>query len=58
MEAIVEEYLYAGQVPAIDQKVSDAILTKLKLKEKVKTKERVIDRIMEFVHTFFESIAA
>ena len=58
IEAIVEEYLYSGQVPEMDSKVSDASNTKLKLKEKVKTKERVIDRIMEFIHTFFESIAA
>jgi type I restriction enzyme R subunit len=34
IEAIVEEYLYSGQVPEIDSKVSDAINTKLKLKEK------------------------
>jgi len=58
IEAIVEEYLYAGQVPAIDQKVSDAILTKLKFHEKREVKSRVIDRIMVFVNTFFEGLAA
>nr|MBC8266556.1 hypothetical protein [Flavobacteriales bacterium] len=56
--AIVEEYLYSGQVPEMDYKVSDAINTKLMLKEKIITKDRVIDRIMVFVNTFFEGLAA
>ena len=58
IEAIVEEYLYSGQVPEMDSKVADAINTKLKLKEKVITKDRVIDRIMGFLNTFFEGLAA
>jgi type I restriction enzyme R subunit len=58
IEAIVEEYLYSGQVPEMDYKVSDAINTKLKLKEKIITKDRVIDRIMGFLNTFFEGLAA
>ena len=58
IEAIVEEYLYSGQVPEMDSKVSDAINTKLMLKEKILTKDRVIDRIMVFVNTFFEGLAA
>ena len=58
VEAIVEEYLYAGQVPEMKDKVSNSILSRIKLKDKMVVRDRVIDRIMEFLHTFFESIAA
>ena len=58
VEAIVEEYLYAGQVPEMEDKVSNSILSRIKLKDKMVVRDRVIDRIMEFVNTFFEGLAA
>jgi hypothetical protein len=54
----VEEYLYAGQVPEMEDKVSNSILSRIKLKDKMVVRDRVIDRIMDFVNTFFEGLAA
>ena len=58
VQAIVEEYLFSNQVPAINDKVEKAMLKPETLLKRVITKKRVIDKIMNFINTFIEGIAA
>ncbi len=58
IEAIIEEYLFANQVPAIRDKVMKAMLKKESLLVRKKTIPRVISKIMDFINTFIEGIAA
>ena len=58
IEAIIEEYLFANQVPAIRDKVMKAMLKKESLLVRKKTIPRVIDKIMGFISTYIDGIAA
>jgi len=58
IEAIVEEYLFANQVPDMRDKVMKSMIKKESLLTRQKTIPRVIDKIMNFVSTFIESMAA
>ena len=58
IEAIIEEYLFANQVPAMRDKVMKAMLKKESLLVRKKTIPRVIDKIMDFINTFIDGIAA
>ena len=58
LEAIVEEYLFANQVPALRDKVMKSMLKKESLLVRKKTIPRVIDKIMGFIYTFIEGVAA
>jgi len=58
IEAIVEEHLFANQVPAIRDKVMDSMLKKESILTRPKTITRVISKIMSFVDTFIEGMAA
>ena len=58
VEAIIEEHLFANQVPAIRDKVMKAMLKKESLLVRKKTIPRVIDKIMDFINTFIEGKAA
>ena len=56
--ASLEEHLFANQVPAIRDKVMKAMLKKESLLVRKKTIPRVIDKIMDFIDTFIDGIAA
>lgn len=58
VEAIIEEYLFANQVPAMRDKVMKSMLKKESLLVRKKTIPRVIDKIMDFINTFIDGIAA
>ena len=58
IEAIIEEHLFANQVPAIRDKVMKAMLKKESLLVRKKTIPRVIDKIMDFINTFIDGIDA
>lgn len=58
IEAIVEEHLFANQVPAMRDKVMDSMLKKESILTRPKTITRVISKIMSFVDTFIEGMAA
>jgi len=58
IEAIIEEHLFANQVPAIRDKVMNAMLKKESLLVRKKTIPRVIEKIMDFINTFIDGIAA
>ena len=58
IEAIIEEHLFANQVPAMRDKVMKAMLKKESLLVRKKTIPRVIDKIMDFIDTFIDGIAA
>ena len=58
IEAIIEEHLFANQVPAMRDKVMKAMLKKESLLVRKKTIPRVIDKIMDFINTFIDGIAA
>jgi type I restriction enzyme R subunit len=58
IEAIIEEHLFANQVPALRDKVMKSMLKKESLLVRKKTIPRVIDKIMDFINTFIEGVAA
>ena len=58
IQAIIEEHLFSNQVPAMNDKVENALLKKETLLKRVKTKKRVIEKIMSFIGTFIEGMAA
>lgn len=57
IQAIIEEHLFSSQVPAMNDKVENALLKKETLLKRVKTKKRVIEKIMSFISTFIEGMA-
>ncbi len=55
---IVEEYLFANQVPDMRDKIMKSMLKKETLLMRQKTIPRVKDKIMNFVNTFIEGMPA
>ncbi len=58
IEKIVDEYLFANQVPDIRNKVMESMKKKEGLLSRQKNTTRVIDKIMSFVNTFIEDIVS
>ena len=58
IEALLEEYLFVKNVPDMRDKVRSSMLKKESLLVRNKSIPRVIDKLMEFVNTFIEGIAA
>ena len=58
IEAIIEEHLFANQVPAMRDKVMKSMLKKESLLVRKKTIPRLIDKIMDFINTFIDGVAA
>jgi type I restriction enzyme R subunit len=58
IEAIIEEHLFANQVPALRDKVMKSMLKKESLLVRKKTIPSVIDKIMDFINTFIDGVAA
>ena len=58
VQAIIEEYLFANQITSINGKVDDALLERETYFKRKKTIKRVIEKIMSFIETFMEDLAA
>jgi len=58
IEAIIEEHLFANQIVDFRDKVSESILKKETLFTRRKSITRVIDKIMDFINTFIDGVAA
>ena len=58
IEALVEEYLFVKNVPDMRDKVRSSMLKKESLLVRNKSIPRVIEKLMDFVNTFIEGIAA
>lgn len=58
IEALLEEYLFVKDVPDIRDKVRGAMLKKESLLVRNKSIPRIVDKLMDFVNTFIEGIAA
>ena len=58
IEALLEEYLFVKDVPDIRDKVRGAMLKKESLLVRNKSIPRIVAKLMDFVNTFIEGIAA
>ena len=58
IEIIIEEYLFSSQITDLNQKVDDSLLNREPLFKRKKTVKRVIEKIMSFIETFTEGLAA
>ena len=58
IEIIIEEYLFSNQITDLNQKVDDSLLNREPLFKRKKTVKRVIEKIMSFIETFTEGLAA
>ena len=58
IQAIIEEYLFANQITSLNEKVDDALLQRETLLIRKKTVKRVIEKIMSFIETFVDDLAA
>ena len=58
IQAIIEEYLFANQITSLNEKVDDALIERETLLIRKKTVKRVIEKIMSFIETFVDDLAA
>jgi type I restriction enzyme R subunit len=58
LKKVIDRYVYTGQKPLPDPDIIELINRPLKLAERAPTRERVLDRIMDYVVTFIRGIAA
>ena len=58
IEALLEEYLFVKDDPDMRDKVRSSMLKKESLLVRNKSIPRVIEKLMDFVNTFIEGIAA
>ena len=58
IEKIVDEYLFANQVPNMREQVMNSMRKKESFLTKTKKTDRVIDKIINFVNTFIEDIVS
>jgi len=54
VQAIIEEYIFSNQIIDLRDKVSNSLLEKQKLLTRRKTITRVIDKINDYLRTFFD----
>jgi len=55
---LFQEYLFANQITSLNEKVDDALLERETLLIRKKTVKRVIEKIMSFIETFVDDLAA
>lgn len=58
IQAVIEEYLFANQITSINRKIDDALLERETYVKRKKTVKRVIEKIMSFIETFVDELAA
>ncbi len=58
LEKVVDRYVYTGKQPLPDPDIVDLINRPLKLMERAPTKQRVLDKVVNYVETYVYGIAA
>jgi len=58
VQHVVDRYVYTGKPPLPDPDIVELINRPLKLAERGPTKQRVLERVIDYVHTFMDGIAA
>jgi type I restriction enzyme R subunit len=58
IEKIIEEQLFANEVPALREKIRKALNKKQSILERKKSIPQIIDKIQNFIHTFIEGMVA
>ena len=55
---MIDRYVYTGKEPLPDPDIIELINHPLKLVERAPTKKRVLEKVMDYVRTFIQGIAA
>ena len=58
LKKVIDRYVYTGKEPLPDPDIIDLIIRPLKLSERAHTRKRVLEKIMDYVLTFIQGIAA
>ena len=58
IQSIIEERLFSSQVVSFNEKVDNSLLVRDTFLKRKKTVKRVIEKIMNFIETFAEGLAA
>lgn len=58
LKKVIDRYIYTGQAPLPDPDIADIIVKPLKILERGPTKQRVFDRVLNYVATFIRGMAA
>ncbi|MCX6847772.1 MAG: type I restriction endonuclease subunit R, partial [Verrucomicrobia bacterium] len=58
LKKVIDRYVYTGQAPLPDPDIADIIVKPLKILERGPTKQRVFDRVLNYVATFIRGMAA
>ena len=58
LKKVIDRYVYTGQAPLPDPDIADIIVKPLKILERGPTKQRVFDRVIDYVATFIRGMAA
>ena len=58
LKKVIDRYVYTGQAPLPDPDIADIIVKPLKILERGPTKQRVFDRVLDYVATFIRGMAA
>ena len=58
IQSIIEERLFSNQVVSFNEKVDNSLLVRDTFLKRKKTVKRVIEKIMNFIETFAEGLAA
>jgi type I restriction enzyme R subunit len=58
LKKVIDRYVYTGQPPLPDPDIADIIVKPLKILERGPTKQRVFDRVIDYVATFIRGMAA
>ena len=58
LKKVIDRYVYTGKEPLPDPDIIDLIIRPLKLSERAPTRKRVLEKIMDYVLTFIQGIAA
>ena len=58
IQSIIDEHLFSSQVVSFNEKVDSSLLVRDTFLKRKKTVKRVIEKIMNFIETFAEGLAA
>ena len=58
IQSIIDEHLFSSQVVSFNEKVDSSLLVRDTFLKRKKTVKRVIEKIMKFIETFAEGLAA
>ena len=58
LKKVIDRFVYTGEKPLPDPDIINLIQRPLKLAERGPTKERVLERVVDYVDTFIHGVAA